>query len=43
MAGHCDVVEPELVEVRPGRFVACHLYSAVEQAEGLAASAPTEE
>ena len=26
MAGVCDVVEPELVEARPGRFVACHLY-----------------
>ena len=34
MAGQCDVVEPELAEVRPGRFVACHLYTAMENTEG---------
>jgi peptide/nickel transport system ATP-binding protein len=27
MAGQCDVVDPTLVEVRPGRLVACHLYA----------------
>ena len=26
MAGQCDVIDPMLVEVHPGRFVACHLY-----------------
>jgi oligopeptide transport system ATP-binding protein len=31
----CREVEPELREVRPGHFTACHLYS-----EGVAASAP---
>lgn len=34
MAGHCDVVEPELVEVRPDRYVACHLYSVHKNTEG---------
>ena len=27
MAGHCDVIDPALVEVKPGRSVACHLYA----------------
>ena len=35
MAGLCDVVEPELIEVRPGRLVACHLYTAHEQAQDM--------
>jgi len=26
MRGRCDVREPELIEVMPGRLVACHLY-----------------
>jgi peptide/nickel transport system ATP-binding protein len=26
MAGKCDVIDPPLIEVRPARFVACHLY-----------------
>jgi peptide/nickel transport system ATP-binding protein len=32
MAGQCDVVDPMLVQVRPGRWVACHLY--VETKDG---------
>ena len=35
MAGLCDVVEPELTEPHPGRFVACHLYTPVGDTEGL--------
>ncbi len=27
MSGHCDVIDPTLVEVKPGRSVACHLYT----------------
>ena len=42
MAGHCDVVEPELAEVRPGRFVACHLYTPHKGAGGEAAPQPNE-
>ena len=34
MAGLCEVVEPELVEARPGRYVACHLYTAYKDTEG---------
>ena len=26
IAGHCDAIDPVLVEVNPGRSVACHLY-----------------
>jgi peptide/nickel transport system ATP-binding protein len=26
MAGRCDAKEPQLAEVEPGRFAACHLY-----------------
>lgn len=26
MKGRCDTIDPELKEVKPGRFVACHLY-----------------
>ena len=26
IAGKCDAKEPELAEVEPGRFIACHLY-----------------
>ena len=26
MSGKCDVYDPQMIEVRPGRFVACHLY-----------------
>ncbi|MCY4624960.1 MAG: ABC transporter ATP-binding protein [Chloroflexi bacterium] len=42
MAGLCDVVEPELVEARIGRFVACHLYSPVTHADGAETARPTE-
>ncbi len=42
MAGLCDVVEPELVEARPGRFVACHLYSPVTHADGAETARPTQ-
>ncbi|MDE2900899.1 MAG: hypothetical protein OXN15_07760, partial [Chloroflexota bacterium] len=34
MAGQCDVVEPELIEARPGRYVACHLFTPMENADG---------
>ena len=33
MPGQCDVIDPALVEVRPGRSVACHLYTSTKAVE----------
>ncbi len=41
MAGVCDVVEPELTEARPGRFVACHLFTAHSGNGGASAGQPS--
>ena len=33
ITGHCDVIDPALVEVKPGRSVACHLYADAKPVE----------
>jgi oligopeptide/dipeptide ABC transporter ATP-binding protein len=39
--GTCEVVDPPLVELAPGRSVACHLYPEVQAAAGVSAHAVT--
>jgi oligopeptide/dipeptide ABC transporter ATP-binding protein len=40
--GICEVVDPPLIELSPGRSVACHLYPEVQQAAGVPARAARE-
>ena len=40
--GTCEVIDPPLVELSPGRSVACHLYPEVQRAAGVPAEPPAE-